>query len=200
MSAFQTLNAARAAGIDVRLDGKNLVLLAASEPRTAVIDELRRHKLSIVALLQQDLRQKRLLQPTQPWDPEDWRAYFDERAAIVEYDGRLSREEAEARAFHCCVAEWLLRNPIDSSPDRCLECGKSARIDDPLLAIGVVGAGLAWLHCGCVPAWHSARRAAAVTALSAMNIVVPAGMPVTSEETNSASKATGSTGQIGSEN
>jgi hypothetical protein len=112
----------------------------------------------------------------------------------------LTEAEAAARAFDCCVAEWLLRNPIDSSPDRCLECGKSARIDELLLAIGVVGAGLAWLHCGCVPAWHSARRAAAVTALSAMNIIVPVGVPVTPEETNSASKATGSTGQFGSEN
>lgn len=171
MSAFQTLDAARAAGIAVRLDGKDLGLTAATAPPAGIVDMLRRHKLSIVALLQRDLQEKGLLQSAQVWDPDDWGAYFAERAAIAEYDGRLSRAEAEARAFHCCVAEWLLRNPIDSSPDRCLECGRSARTDDPLLAIGVVGAGEAWLHRDCVSAWHSSRIAAAVAALKAMNIV-----------------------------
>jgi hypothetical protein len=132
---------------------------------------LRWHKHCIVSLLQQDLWQRRHLQSTRVWDADDWRAYFDERAAIAEYDGRLSRSEAEARAFHCCLAEWFLHNPIESSPDRCLECGRSARANDQLLAIGVVGAGQAWLHRDCVSTWHSVRIAAAVEALKEMNIV-----------------------------
>jgi hypothetical protein len=45
------------------------------------------------------------------WSGEDWRAFFDERAAIAEFDGGLPREQAEARAFTYCVAEWLNRNP-----------------------------------------------------------------------------------------
>jgi hypothetical protein len=174
MSAFRALDAARAAGVEVRLDGKELALSADREPPLDILDMLRRHKLSIVALLQQDLGQKNLLHADQPWGPDDWRAFFDERAAIAEFDGGLPRVEAEVRAFDCCVAEWLLRNPIHSSPDRCLECGKPAKADDPLLAIGVVGAGEAWLHRDCAPAWHSARRAAAVTALNAM-ITSPTG-------------------------
>jgi hypothetical protein len=165
MSAFKALDAARAAGIDVRLDGKDLALSATCEPPFDVLDMLRRHKLSIVALL--DL--------TQPWDPAEWLAYFDERAGIAEFDGGLPRAEAEARAFYCCVSEWLLRNPIASSPDRCLQCGKATRNDDPLLAIGVVGAGQAWLHRDCVPVWHSARKAAAVAALDTMGISCPEG-------------------------
>src|SRR5262249_13911668 len=197
MSALQALDAARAAGIKVRLDGKNLVLSGSSEPPSDLINMLRLHKRSIVSFLQGRLLALR--QPIQAWDPVDWRAFFDERAGIAEYDGGLSRAEAEARAFDYCVAEWLLRNPIDSSPDQCLECGKSAKTDDPLLAIGVVGAGQAWLHRDCVSGWHSARLAAAVAALSAMNIVVPAGAPLTPKENASASKATGSTGQIGCE-
>jgi hypothetical protein len=55
------------------------------------------------------------------------------------------------------------------------------------------------MHRDCVSGWHSAHLAAAVAALSAMNIVVPAGAPTISEETTSANKAAGSTGQIGSE-
>jgi hypothetical protein len=170
MSAFRALDAARAAGIEVRLDGNDLTVSAASEPPTAVIDMLRRHKRSIVTILQGPLLARR--QPTQAWDPVDWRGLFHERAGIAEYDGGLLRSEAEARAFNCCIDEWLLRNPVKSSPDQCFECGKSARTDDPLLAIGLAGgAGEAWLHRDCVPAWHAARIAAAVAALSAMNIV-----------------------------
>jgi hypothetical protein len=199
MSAFQALDAARAAGVEVRLDGNDLVLSAAGEAATDVMDMLRRHKLSIVALLQQDLRQKRLLHLVYPWDPDDWRAYFEERAAIIEYDSRLPRAQAEARSFDCCVAEWLLRNPIDSTPERCLECGKPARPDSPLLAIGVVGAGQAWLHRDCVSAWHSARMAAAVVALSAMNIAAPASTFVTSDEPTLVTKMAASIDQTGSE-
>jgi hypothetical protein len=167
MSAFQALDAARAAGVQVHVDGGDLVLEASAAPPAAVLDLLRRHKRSIVARLER----------AQRWGPTDWRAFFDERASIVEFDGDLPRTEAEARAFDCCVAEWLLRNPICSSPDRCLECGKSAKNENPLLAIGVVGAGEAWLHRSCVPAWHSARIDAAVESLKAMNIV---GTPATS--------------------
>ncbi len=31
--------------------------------------------------------------------PMDWRIEFEERAAIMQYDGGLSREEADRRAF-----------------------------------------------------------------------------------------------------
>ena len=44
--------------------------------------------------------------------------------AIAEYDGGLSRAEAEKRAFKHCVAEWLYRNPVTSdADDGCLVCG-----------------------------------------------------------------------------
>jgi len=37
--------------------------------------------------------------PTSPWSPADWQAFYDERAAVLEFDGGLSRAEAEARAL-----------------------------------------------------------------------------------------------------
>src|SRR5262249_58589 len=146
-----------------------------------VVDMLRRHKRSIVSLLQG--RFLALRQPIEAWDPVDWGAFFDERAGIAEYDGGLPRAEAEARAFDCCVAEYLLRTPLPSSPDGCLEGGKPTKPDDPLWAVGVAGWGEGWLHCGCVSPWHSAGMAAAVAALSAMNIVAPAGATVPPKET-----------------
>ena len=67
------------------------------------------------------------------WSGEDWRAFFDEQAGIAEFDGGLPRLEAEARAFTYCVAEWLNRNPVRSSPDSCLRCGKAAKATTLLL-------------------------------------------------------------------
>src|SRR5262249_56782505 len=51
MSAAEALRAAHAAGITVMFDGEDLVLEASAEPPQAVLDELARHKLSILALL-----------------------------------------------------------------------------------------------------------------------------------------------------
>jgi hypothetical protein len=36
------------------------------------------------------------------WSADDWQAFFDERAGITEFDGGLSRAEAEAQALACC--------------------------------------------------------------------------------------------------
>ena len=40
------------------------------------------------------------------WDVQDWTDYFDERAAICEYDGGLARIKAEDVAYLSCVEEW----------------------------------------------------------------------------------------------
>ena len=102
MNAADALKTARAAGVEVILDGDDLALNAASAPPAAVLDALSRHKAEIAALLQ----------PSRDgWSVEDWQVFFDGRAGIVEFDGGLPRAEAEAQAFACCVAEWLNRNP-----------------------------------------------------------------------------------------
>jgi hypothetical protein len=104
------------------------------------------------------------------WTCEDWRAFFDERAGIAEFDAELPRPQAEAQAFECCVVEWLNRNAERSPPGRCLGCGG---VEDchPLLPIGVDSAGHAWIHSECWEAWRTARRAEAVVALSILGIV-----------------------------
>ena len=68
----------------------------------------------------------------------DWRAFFDEHVGIAEVDGGLPRPAAEARAFDCCVAEWLYRTAVISAPGPCPICGDADRPNDPLLAIGIV--------------------------------------------------------------
>jgi hypothetical protein len=161
MSATEALQAARAAGVELAIDGNDLVLEAASTPPVAVLDALSRHKTEIVALLQPG---------RDGWSAEDWQAFFDKRAEIAEFDDGLPRAKAEAQATACCVVEWLNRNPASSPPGRCLGCGDREHAYDPLLPFGIEPTGHAWLHSRCWPAWSAARKEEAVFALKAMGI------------------------------
>ncbi len=99
------------------------------------------------------------------WDAEDWQAYFDERAAIAEHDGGLSRADAEQRAFECCVVEWQWRNPPPATgPERCAHCGEPLGEDGLPFLTG--DGGHTWLHSGCHGDWTAKRRADAIAALA----------------------------------
>ena len=90
MTAAHALQSARAVGIRVHIDGDDLELEAPAQPPQAVLDLLSLHKADIL----------RLLRPNNDgWSPEDWQLFFDERAAILEFDAGLPRVESEARAF-----------------------------------------------------------------------------------------------------
>jgi len=173
MSAIAAIKAARAAGVELALDGDDLALKAASAPSAAVLDALSRHKAEIMVLLR----------PAEDgWSAEDWQVFFEERAGIVEFDGGLPRAEAEAQAFACCVVEWLNRNPERSPAGRCLGCGDREHAHDPLLPYGVEPAGYVWLHSSCWPTWYAARQAKAVSTLTAMGISAPVIRPMKREE------------------
>jgi hypothetical protein len=62
MSAVEAVKVARAAGIELTLDGDGLLLDAASEPPSSLIEELRRHKHEIVNLLRSE-HGRRTLEP-----------------------------------------------------------------------------------------------------------------------------------------
>lgn len=168
MNPAKVLKAARAAGVEFRLDGEDLVLEAAVAPPPTIVDLLSHHKPVIVALLR--------IGPS-GWSGEDWQIFFDERAGVAEFDGGLPRPEAEARAFAMCVAEWLNRNPVGSPPGRCLACGDGDHPHDGLLPFGTEQTGHVWLHSRCWPAWYAGREAEAVTALAAMGIASSAKFP-----------------------
>jgi hypothetical protein len=157
--AMKALEAARAAGVMVRIEGNDLILRAPARPVPAVLHALSRYKAEIIALMQQE---------SQWWSVEDWRAFFNERAGIAEFDGGRPRAEAEAQAFTCCVVEWLNRNSVRSSPERCFACGDSEHAHDPVLPYGVEPAGYCWLHSRRWPAWSGTRESEAVAALAAM--------------------------------
>jgi hypothetical protein len=161
MSAAEALKVARAAGVRLGIDGDALTLEAATAPPPTVLDLLARHKAGVITLLRP---------ANDGWSGEDWLAHFDERTAIAESAGGLSRELAETRAFAACVVEWLNRNPARSPSGRCLGCGESERAHETLLPFGTNLTGHAWLHARCWPAWHAGRKAEAVAALAKLGI------------------------------
>ena len=168
MSAVEALRAARAAGIVVRVEDDGLALEAPTAPPAAILELLARHKPGIVALLRLG---------RDGWSAEEWQAHFDARAGMAEFDRGLLRSEAKARAFECCVAEWLNRNFERSPPGRCVACGGDDDANDMLLPHGVEPHGHAWLHSRCWSAWSAQRKAEAVAALNAMGVTPPAEFP-----------------------
>jgi hypothetical protein len=143
-------------GIHVDVSGADLILEADQAPPPSVLDAIRRHKAGIVALL---------ASASDTWTAEDWQAFFDERAGIGEHDGGLSRAEAEAQAFECCIIEWLNRHPEPSYPGRCAWCGRLEPDDCALAPYGIENHGPTWLHDECWQPWHQDRRRRAAVAL-----------------------------------
>jgi len=161
MSAALALKAARLAGVEVQLSGNNLSLRAPSKPPPAVLDALRRQKAEVVVLLRPG---------RDGWSAEDWQLYFEERAAVAEFDGGLSRIQAEAQAFECCVVKGLDRNPAPATPGTCAWCG---RADAAVVPFGTEPETHAWLHAECWPAWQKVRRSHASDTLMRMGVGRP---------------------------
>jgi len=85
----QVIEAARALGVQMCVQNGRLDLTAPAEPPADLLQELVMHKAEIIAFLRQ---------PKSTWDEPDRQADYDERAAIMEFDGGLNRAEAEKLA------------------------------------------------------------------------------------------------------
>jgi hypothetical protein len=161
MSAVQALGEARARGVHLELDGDDLLLEAAGPPPDAILAALSRHKHEVV----------RLLHSAQDGSsPDYWHVVFHERMAFAEFAGGLTRSDAEAQAFECCVVEWLNRNPAPSARGRCAWCGQPESYGAIIVPYGTEPGGHAWLHAECWPAWYELRRSNARRALVQMGI------------------------------
>ena len=88
MSAAALVRLAVDAGVILRVKDDRLVLSSDAPPDEGLLHQLRSAKPAIVAYLH-DLG---------CWGEEEWAAFYDERAGIMEFDGGLTRAEAEARA------------------------------------------------------------------------------------------------------
>lgn len=149
MTPAQALRTARGAGVEVALDGDDLVLEAASPPPDSVVRALSDHKAQIIDMLRPG---------DDGWSAQDWHIYFDERAGIAEFDGGQTREQAEATAFECCIVEWLNRYPCRSDPGVCAACCAPDRSGTTVVPFGTEGHGHTWLHPECWADWYEERR------------------------------------------
>ena len=161
MTAAKAIMEARAAGIQLGVDGDDLVLEASAPPPPAVLELLSRHKTAIVLWLRPG---------ADGWTAEDWQAFFDERAGIAEHDGGMSRINAEIAAYKSCVVEWMNRNPVSSDPDICAWCNKPDRNGHAVVPFGTVSHGHTWLHSECWNAWSEARCEQAREALAGFGV------------------------------
>ena len=112
----QALNRLRRSGFALSVEGGKLIVAPGSRLTDADRTFLRAHKPALVALLEDP--------PASPAPVIDWEA-FEERAAIMEYDGGLTREEAERKAL---AALGLTASPASPTPDA------SANLHRPSLA------------------------------------------------------------------
>ena len=164
LTLAEALDLARAHRVSVAADGGRLIFVGADRPPPAeIVAVLRRvgsDLLPLVPLV------------TDQWLSADWRWFFAERAARAETSG-LPRVAAEARAFECCLVEWLNRHLANSPPDRCCWCGGMDRADEnnALLPFGV--GPHAWVHSSCWQRWRDWRRGEAVATLAVFNIHAP---------------------------
>ena len=165
MSVGKALQAAAEAGVEIELDGEDLLLTCAVQPPRGVIDLLARHKSGLVAHL-------RALLPAR--SATEWRALFDDAVDRAMAQRGLSRGDAEAGAFVACIITWLDGHPEASDPDRCLACGGGDRIGAPVLPFGPGRAGYQWVHAECWGDWHAARRRMAARALTSIGLPAPA--------------------------
>ncbi len=160
MNTGEALKAARAAGVNIKVEGDELVLEAPAPPPSAVLNALSFHKFSILALLRSVMV---------GGSAEDWRRLFEERTRVFQHNG-LRRDLAEAKALEACTAPWLNKNPVTSPANVCIFCGAGDRPNDALLPFGTTPPGAAWLHGTCWPIWSRDRRDQAAAALASIGI------------------------------
>ena len=111
--------------------------------------------------------------PPEAFSAEDWRTYFDERAAIAEHDGGLDRANAERQAFKCAVVQYMNAHPEpEGDPNVCHHCRHRLSDTDMLPVLNGPG-GHVWLHPKCHQPFMEQRRAKAITELEAMGLQEP---------------------------
>ena len=145
MSAIAALEAARAAGVRLKVEGDDLVLEALAAPPSAVLDLLSRNKAGIATILRPGLGGR----------PRTGTLSSPSERVSLSLMVRCRAPQAEERAFTCCVVEWLNRSAVSSMPGRCIGCGGTHNAHDPLLPYGVETTGHVWLHARC---WPSCMR------------------------------------------
>jgi|SRR5258707_8328138 hypothetical protein len=112
MDGMTLLGEARAAGLDVQARGNRLVIRGPRRAESIARRLLAQKTLVLEALAITGLERRIASHQL----PSDWHFLWDERAAIMEYDGDLPRERAEALAY---ILDAMRQAGIPPGNDTC---------------------------------------------------------------------------------
>jgi hypothetical protein len=160
MTTSALIAEARRVGLSLRLESDNkLKWTSSSPPPPELLARLRDHKADLIAALGNI--EHRGHRGHRVDEANHWRIFFEERAAIREYDGGLTRPDAEAGALQDTIAHWLARHPLTPGvpEDGCIHCAGALHVDYRVAVLA--GAGHAWLHPTCMQEMKEARLALA---------------------------------------
>jgi hypothetical protein len=167
MSAAEAFNAAQAAGLSLAVDGADLILKSSGPPPSAVLDLIRIYKTEIVAAITAGNAASQKVDDA----VADWRGWYEERAAIRQFEGGHTREEAERLAWSEAEDRWHRANGERVPRDLCAGCRRpigSARaldlIDDNRVHLG---------DLNCLIRHGDRWRAVAGQAMKLMGIAKP---------------------------
>ena len=117
-----------------------------------------------------DVRRAHLAVVPDLGDPEDIRAWLDERAAMRE-DSGAARVDADKAAFDELLWLWHAANPVEHTPGQCAACG--VPLGAPVMALPDGATVCDKPDHGCLIEYGNGRRMAAVNALASMGIAPP---------------------------
>jgi len=168
-AAADVLGAVRAVGLSLAVDGTDLVLKSFGPPPAPdVLDLVRVHKAEIIAVLTAAGAAK---QPDNAC--VDWCGWYEERAAIRQFDGGHTREEAESLAWGEAEDRWHLQHGERVPRDRCAGCRRP--IGSAVALDLADGNRVHHDHANICLTQHGDRwRAVATRALAAMGLRSPA--------------------------
>ena len=105
------------------------------------------------------------------WSVADWRAFYDERAAIREFDGQRPRAEAERLAWGELQNEWHRRHGERTPSWQCAGCREPIS-GQPVFAFP--DGARAHDDLTCIAAYGKRWRSAATAALVKLGLRLPA--------------------------
>jgi hypothetical protein len=107
------------------------------------------------------------------WDAADWRAEYDERAAIYEFDGHQTRAEAERMAWNAVASRWYRECGERTPPNLCAGCGEPISGVAHVLLLPHDERAHSDEGYACIVAYGRRWKSAAADALSSFGIPAP---------------------------
>ncbi len=183
MLAADLIRAVEQAGGHLERAGSDLVVVAPQPLPESIMTELRARKAEVLTALagqtaeassgNDDLPHRAHLAVVPDLsDPEDIRAWLNERAAMRE-DSGTTRVDADKLAFDELLWLWCAANPAKHTPGKCAACGTT--FEPPVMSLPD-GAQVCDLpdHHPCTIAYGNSRRMEAVGALKGLGVGPPA--------------------------